>query len=176
MYTHTFFRTPQAFTIFYNISRCKVSEIKSCHFSKGKKQRWQHLIAELQFGHISLPYLMMLTGFSPLFFFFMTDVPTFNCFFIKGGKKRHFCRFFNSPTCHLAVLTIVWAPFSHPFCCNELCHSLMISTFVVFVFCCTSEVHLFFHLLPIHAWGNSCALLWGCSAGFQTVGFLFILF
>lgn len=43
----------------------------------------------VQFGCLSLPYIMVLTGFIPLLFFifFMTDVPTFNCFSSRVERK-----------------------------------------------------------------------------------------
>lgn len=96
-----------------------------------------------------------------LFFFWLCVV--------EGGGL-FLCRFFDSSVCHLAVSAIVSRLF---FFCSELCHSLMISTFVAFVFGCTLEVHLVFYLPPIHAEGNSCALLWRCSTGFPPVGFPF---
>lgn len=67
--------------------------------------------------------------------------------------RRHFlCGFFNSSTCHLAGSAIVPFPFSPcSFCWDELCHPLMISTFVAFVFGPTSEVHLVFYVSAFHA-------------------------
>lgn len=67
--------------------------------------------------------------------------------------RRHFlCGFFNSSTCHLAGSAIVPFPFSPcSFCWDELCHPLMISTFVAFVFGPTSEVHLVFYAPAFHA-------------------------